>query len=834
MKRLVFCLLSLAVMLSIGAVQIGENEAMNIAGRFARQHSRLASLSGGASPVLAYTAKSMQGNNFYVYNLAKGGFVIVSADDCVEQVLGYSESGHFDIATAPENMQYMLQEYQNEINYAIEHQSLPLATSNMLLPAESSSSARQAVAPLITTKWNQSAPYNNLCPMYDADNRCVTGCVATAASQIMNYFEWPVSGLGSNTYTCNINSKDTEISLDFTQTTFDWANMLDVYNESATDAQNTAVATLMYNVGVAVNMNYGLSSGANNYSTYRAFVNNFNYDKSLKLAARKYYSLSQWNEMVYNELANRRPVYYTGTNSSAGHAFVCDGYSSDNFFHINWGWGGTSDGYFKLSALTPGTQGIGGSNAGYNSNQEIIYGFAPNAGTETYGYTTGIDGDFKCSVSEVAAADVASTTVTFSTGNYFYQYCNAPAQTVTLKLGIEVKNTTTGKATDIMSKNSLQTDKYYGISNLNFSASELASSGDGTYTIRLKYENTSLGVSDYVMVPYGCSDAVTMTVNSGALTFAAVEPAKPQLSINTLTSEAKFYAGKSYVLNFSISNAGTGDFCDNLYAVLVNSSNEVLGASNGFICEIAAGETTTGSIAGSIGGDVAAGDYRLALCTSDGSTYTPLAMYNITVNATPEAYSLTNGGFSFENANNIDCDNFKTTCRVTNSGGLFDGVLYAVVFPAAGGTSLAIISSDVNLIDTGETKDVSFSGSFEGTDGTSYQLCLYENVNNTFQPIGTSQLFTVNKIYTGIDEVQGAKTEKTIVYPNPATDVVYIESPEAIAGITVYNAAGSCVIRAEGNGATNSALQVEMLPAGVYFIKVARPSSTEVLRIIKK
>lgn len=834
MKKYVFVLLALAIILPLSAKQIGANEAINIAGRFARQHSRLASLSGNAAPELAYTASSSLGNNFYVYNLAKGGFVIVSADDCVEQVLGYSESGHFDIATAPDNMQYLLREYQSEINYAIEHQTLQLPASNMLLPVESSGEARQAVAPLVSTKWNQSDPYNNLCPMYDADRRCVTGCAATAAAQILNYFEWPATGLGSNTYTCTINETATSLSLDFTQTTFDWANMLDVYNESATDEQNTAVATLMYNVGVAFNMNYGLSSGSTTQAAYRAFVNNFNYDRSLKYAARANHSITEWNEMVYNELANRRPVFYAGYNSSSGHAFVCDGYSSDNFFHINWGWGGTSDGYFKLSALTPGTQGIGGSDSGYNSRQEIIYGFKENAGTEDYIYATAISGDFKCSVSEVAAADVASTTITFSTGGIFYQYCNAPSQNITINLGVEVKNNTSDEITNIWSAETVNSGSHYTLSDFEYSASLFASLGDGTYTIRPKCENTTFGVGGYMIVPYGCQDAVTMTVSSGALTFAAVEPAKPVLSATTVSTEANLYAGRSFALNLSLSNTGAADFCDNIYALIIDDSNNVLSASSGFIFEIANGDTATGRIVGSIGSDVAAGDYRLALCTSDGSTYTPFAIYNITINETPEAYSLKNDGFSFENDRNISCKEFQTTCRVTNNGGLFDGVLYAVIFPAGGGSSLAIFPSEICIIDNGITKDVTFTGSFDGTAGTSYLLCLYEIVNSTYQQIGPAQSFTVNSIYTGIDDVLADNTEKSRVFPNPATDVVCIESPEAISGISVYTASGRLVINADGNGAQSKTLQVETLPAGVYFIKVARPGGTEVMQIIKK
>ncbi|MGN0213235.1 MAG: C10 family peptidase [Muribaculaceae bacterium] len=256
MKKFLLSLFAILMVLPVWAKQIDPSDAKDVASKFVRKTTRLKSLAGDSDPLLAYTASTGSVNNFYVYNLAKGGFVIVAADDCVEQVLGYSENGSFNINAIPENMRYMLDEYIKEINFAIEHSQDVIMPGSVTFAATEMTTGRAAVSPLLTTKWNQDSPFNDKCPMYDDERRCATGCTATAMAQIMNYFEWPKTGQGSNTYTSTINGSENVISVDFSTITFDWDNMLDVYNSSATDAQNDAVATLMYCAGVSAK--YGL------------------------------------------------------------------------------------------------------------------------------------------------------------------------------------------------------------------------------------------------------------------------------------------------------------------------------------------------------------------------------------------------------------------------------------------------------------------------------------------------------------------------------------------------------------------------------------------------
>ena len=825
MKKFLLALVSIFAVLPLGAKQIDLITAKDVANRFVRENSRLKSLANGGDLVLAYTASTGNVNNFYVYNLAKGGFVIVSADDCVEQVLGYSENGSFDINAIPDNMRDALEDYKREINYAIEHSAISMGSA-LALP--DMAAEKSPVAPLLTSKWNQGAPYNNKCPMYDTERRCVTGCTATAMAQVMNYFEWPKTGKGSCSYTTAINGTDTNLSLDFSTITFDWDNMLDVYGSSATDAQNDAVATLMYSVGVGAQMSYGLSSGAYISNAYRALIGNFDYDKSLKYAERMYYSIDDWNDLVYNEVSNGRPVLYAGYNSSSGHAYVCDGYSKDNFFHINWGWGGMSDGYFKLSALNPDGQGIGGSDAGYNSGQEIIYGFSPNKGTTEAFYYIGYDGDFKCNATEIASADVASTTVSFSTGTILSQF-SLYRKSVTVYLGIDVVNNATGNVVNMVGSSlGLQSQYSYNYRGFSISASQFASLGDGVYTIYPTYDNATFGVKDRVKVPYGKQNCLQLTVSNGSLTFSDTHDGG-SLSVTKLTTAANFYSGKPFCITCTIENQGY-DFVDNIYLGIANTNGELLQVESAPF-ELGSGKSDSVEISG-IMGNFDEGSYYLYIMRVVDDDYYPISRATITIAANPGDYVLSHTGCSFPDKNNVYCNNFQGSFTITNSGGLFAAPLYCAIYNGNTGANMAMIEAGLVFIDGGVTKTVSFNGSFDGKAGQRYNVFLFA-YDEDWRQLGGSTSFILKGV-SGIEDVKADDADEVVVYPNPADDVVYVQSSSAMGSINVFSLSGKQVIVANAGGAQSTSLQVDNLPSGVYVIKISTDEGVVVRRMIKK
>ena len=307
---------------------------------------------------IAYT--QMQVDNepaVYVFN-GEDGFVLVSAEDDARAILGYSDHGRFDATDMPENMQFWLQMYADELA------SKP--TSSLKGRVQRRIAAQtQATYPTISpilgeVEWGQDKPYNNLCPTVGGE-RSVTGCVATAISQIMYAHKYPAKGIGSKTYATE--SHGLRLNVNFGATTYDWGNMLPYYKNNYNSTQANAVATLMYHVGVAADMDYDPDgSGAISSAALAAITEYFGYNKSIHVLPKDFMKEETVLQTVASDLQEGRPVYISGsTVNQEGHAFVCDGMQSDGYLHINWGWNGSGNGYFALSALDPENQGTGGS-----------------------------------------------------------------------------------------------------------------------------------------------------------------------------------------------------------------------------------------------------------------------------------------------------------------------------------------------------------------------------------------------------------------------------------------------------------------------------------------
>ncbi len=307
---------------------------------------------------------------YYVFDRGTNeGFVIVSGDDQTIDVLGYCDEGSFNYDQLPPNMKEWLDDYEQQLLRVQAGAPVVTARAN-----------HAPVAAMVKSKWSQGNPYNLSCP-YDKDNkRSVTGCVATAMAQLLYHnrdkmvTEVQADIPGYNTYTQGFRVEGIKKGA-----AIDWENMKDTYG-SANDLQKKAVADLMHYCGVGAKMDYtSSSSGAQSWDAYQAFLKYFGFSGS-KVKWYDYSNVSsdsEWDRIIYTEMAEGRPIYISGSNNSAGHAFVCDGCDGTRY-HINWGWGGQSDGYYYLTNLTPGDgQGIGGSDAGYNGYRQIFVGIEP-------------------------------------------------------------------------------------------------------------------------------------------------------------------------------------------------------------------------------------------------------------------------------------------------------------------------------------------------------------------------------------------------------------------------------------------------------------------------
>ncbi|MBP5528182.1 MAG: thiol protease/hemagglutinin PrtT [Bacteroidales bacterium] len=343
---------------------------------------------------------------FYVFASPEGGFVLVSGDDCVIPVLGYSTTSRFETQDIPEHILAWYESYEKEISKVAASAQPSDADGQwkmLLAGAVPPAPLTTAVSPMLTTTWNQGNYYNTLCPYHDSTAaRSVTGCVATATAQVMKFWNHPATGYGSHTYTSTrtkngITYNFPNLTANFGATTYDWNNMPNALTGVSSAAQVNAVATLMYHVGVADEMSYSpVASGAHNYnrgslraSSQTSLMKYFKYRSDMAAIARADYSDDEYSALLRAELDQNRPILYSGSHTSGGHSFVFDGYDNSNRFHVNWGWGGSHDGYFMMGSLNPGTGGIGGNGSGtYNMDNVVLIGIQPNDDWSTTATTT--------------------------------------------------------------------------------------------------------------------------------------------------------------------------------------------------------------------------------------------------------------------------------------------------------------------------------------------------------------------------------------------------------------------------------------------------------------
>lgn len=397
MKKHLLTLLAILMTISSFANPIDEATAKRYAENFWKENRIMGVRNGKVFKKKADEARfvniATRGgySEFYIFNNEIGkGFVIVSADDCVTPILGYSYDNNFVVENMPDNVKGWMDGYAEQIRYAVNARLT--ATDEIReewrclqeckhLPIKS----ERAVNPLITTHWAQNPYYNDKCPFdYNHYQRTLTGCGATAMAQIMKYWSYPEHGVGFNSYTPTSHPEYGTQYANFSETFYQWNSM-----PTELTSSNDAVSTLMYHCGVAVNMDYGLGypygSGSNSYlsgenSIENAFKTYFDYKSTIDCLRRSEYTDSQWINMLKNEINNGRPVLYRGADYSntGGHFFIFDGYNNSNAFHINWGWGSQYDGdYFFIDNLYNG-----GNDFSYH--QYALIGIEPNNTTYNF------------------------------------------------------------------------------------------------------------------------------------------------------------------------------------------------------------------------------------------------------------------------------------------------------------------------------------------------------------------------------------------------------------------------------------------------------------------
>ncbi len=739
---------------------------------------------------LAYASPMPGSDHAAVYVFAspdRGGFILAAADDRAEPLLGFSDDGTFDPDAIPPAMRWWFGEYARQINAATK-----------TAPRSVDRPDREPIAPMVTTRWNQDAPYNALCPAYDGQ-RSMTGCVATAMAQVMSYHKWPEQGTGDHQYYY----RNEWISLDFSKIIYDWGSMIDSYaNGAGTERQKLAVAQLMYSCGVSTDMQYTpQQSGTPDVYVASALVDYFGYDKGIRYAERDYFGILDWEDFIYGQLRDYGPVQYSGSSSDGGHSFVCDGYSSDGFFHINWGWGGISDGFFRLTALDPSTQGIGGSSSGYNFNQAVIANIRkPKNGSKVY-LNLMMDQGFTVVPTKTTTDTRPGDQLTV--GGRILNYSIAA---VSGSLGIKFTNNETGEV------------KYgtgatrFSVQSLGFISSytsEIPSTlQTGSYTITPVMCGTD-GVWKETPVKLSGVQSVVMTIKNGKCSFE--NSPSGTLGAENVELLTPVYLGNLFKMKARLTNLGDTEFVGSVTPTLAAGSSPIAKADP-LAVDLLPGESLEMEYTGIFNHFATSsypqpGTYTLYLVNESNNVIISEGIA-AELHAVPEDTRVKASGFSIVgDPQRIDRNNVAFQGTLECSVGYFGRPLSVVIFPYAEGQVSYVGFFNTGNIFAGAGESVPFtaSGVFAaGEPGKRYFAVLFDGDTSVIDP-GSEVIFTVADT-SGITEA---------------------EADDQDAVIRVFTTSG--ILVAECRGKADDALT--RLPAGIYIVETVSASGRSARRI---
>lgn len=508
----------------------------------------------------------------YLFEDHQGGFIVAPADDVSPAILGYGSAYMKDAQgeIAPE-FAWWLKELSRQVAYAKEHPTKIIS--------KVSRPERAPIEPLCKTRWNQMYPYFLLCPM-QGDSRCVTGCVATAMAQVMKYHNWPERGTGELSYTYN--NQDFYVNLE--ETPFMWDEMLDEYSwDPYVDSgqSKAAVAELMRCCGYSVKMMYSPGgSGAYSINIPGALANSFKYSKSLQMDYRDFYNLYDWEDKFYLNLQTYGPVIVDGQSYEGGHSFVVDGYSHDGYFHLNWGWGGISDGYFLLDALDPYTQGMGGSasGTGFDFMQDAIFGITPDRdGTSTW------TPELRCRGGQYFTYSPTDNAILLQSSIY-----NASPIAITngyVGVAYTPIDEEFGDKSIIDAYDFEELPVGYGFKDLDFKVPQLA---DGTYKIQAicKFSEEA----DWQIIQSYCYDAQysILKLDSGSVSVVPMNPEPPVLTDAVFPD--RLYVDSRMKFTGKLANESENPFLAYFDIILMDKNNKVVATGRTHVIDLMPGD----------------------------------------------------------------------------------------------------------------------------------------------------------------------------------------------------------------------------------------------------
>lgn len=857
MRKILLVLLGFAITLNLFAYPVNPEHASVIAKNFYLQAAKNKGLTD-ITLSLAFTAKSndisiIKGTTtqatliFYIFNVNQNdGFVIVSADNDITPILGYSLTGKYSNENLPPAVVKLFEKYKQEIVYVISNNlkaDTDIQQKWEKLEAGLSLNTNKdinTVNPLLTTIWNQSPYVNDLCPFdYTYNEHTVTGCPATAMAQIMKYWNYPTQGQGNHSYDGDYGT----LSANFGNTTYDWASMPNNVSSS-----NNAVATLMFHCGVSVDMHYGVgatggsagyvissASPVTNCCEY-AYKTYFGYNAStLQGIKRADYSDANWISLLKTELTAGRPIQYAGFGGGSGHTFVCDGFDNSDLFHMNWGWGGYMDGNFNIDALNPGGGGTGSGSGTFNLGQQAVIGIQPPSTSQQtnltlYSSITVSPNPISFGQTFTVNADIINNSASTFIGDYTAALFNND--------GVFIDYIQT------FTSNTLNSGYHY-TGGIDFTTSGLLAT-PGNYYIGIYYKDSG---GNWVIVNNGSySNYVPVTI---------VGPYNDiKLYSDITTSPTTFVNGQSASVNVNILNNSAVTFYGDYQAALydlngnfvetISTINESSGLPAGYVYNPPYLTFSSSSISAT------PGTYILAIFEreTNGSWYLAGGdLYNNPINInvvggslSPDIYEVNNSeGTSYTLPVNFSGSTANANTNGSNIHIGSDYDYYKIILPSGYNYQITARAHDSYNSGNGNTYtcDVSFSykiGSNSWSDIYDDIMPSSINVNNN----GGTVLFNVSPFFVGITgtylldinitRTVGIKENNYIsntisLYPNPAQNSTTLDLSnfkQKLSSVRVIDNIGQEVYTLNINDYSNNLYNIPLnnLPDGFYFVSI--------------
>lgn len=833
-KKITLTLLAAATVTGLSAKEISADEALARAA--ANTPAGAMKAPAAASMTLRSTLKANTGANAIFIFEGDGQGLVLPADDRADAVLGY-----FDAAPdgqIPPQMQWWLQGYADQIGYMLANPETSSTSPALTIasPAKAAPMAKDPIAPMLTTTWSQEAPYNALCPTVSG-SRAVTGCVATAAAQVMKYFNYPDKGTGTVSY------KDNGVTrtLNLANKSFDWKNMLNSYAGTYSTTQKNAVAYLMQAVGYVSEMEYSSeASGAQSPTMLEGLKKYLNYNSKATFLSREFFGLTEWEDLVYSNLKNVGPVYYDGTdNLQGGHAFVCDGYSSDGYFHFNWGWAGSYDGYFKLTALVPEGQGTGGNVGGFNFDQGAVFNLTTPTGTT-------IDLPARAPltlVGNLTATLFDSTTLSFTSdmadymGVFFYNYTGA---TVSLDFGVKAVNQATGATAYQEYGEYNPFAMFEGLDELILEIPDgLANGTYRMYPVCRTEDGDWMEFCHAVWSP----NYITANVTNGRMSSIANVTGGTISATDLVVESPKIYMGYATKLSYTVSNDSEFEVYDGIYPMIFTiSGGSAVPASIGDFAayDLLPGESREITIDVPMyiyeGKESLTGNAYLGLVSNNQGEI--LEYVPVKILAAPGNLSAKSNGFTYVgNRNAANANNLEFSCSLGVTAGYWADPLSVYICSRSTYEVLTILASEqYYYLSKNESATATVKGAFpEAVAGTSYNA-IFGYVDPQSYSVKTlaSMTIKVTTEYSGVEEIAADGDAEVTLSADRNIGKLTVTAPREIASVIFYTIDGRMAaanVTIDGNIA---AAGLDKLPDGVSIVSVTlADGSVKVAKFVK-